>query len=99
MLFRIAQEALTNAAKHAGAERVTIELVEEADGLRLAVDDDGVGFDPASVPSSDAGDGVGLRGMRDRVDLFGGTLDLDSAPGRGTSIQVIMPLFPAEGDR
>jgi signal transduction histidine kinase len=84
-LYRIIQEALTNAVKHAGASRVTV-TAREADGaLQLSVTDDGSGFDP-SEPSS----GFGLAGMRERVLLLGGTLDVASGP-EGTRIEASLP--------
>src|SRR5687768_2075322 len=84
-LYRIIQEALTNAVKHAGASRVTV-MAREADGtLQLSVTDDGRGFDP-SAP----GAGFGLAGMRERVLLLGGTLDVTSGPG-GTRIDASLP--------
>ena len=84
-LYRIIQEALTNAVKHAGATRVAV-TAREADGtLQLSVTDDGSGFDP-SAP----GAGFGLAGMRERVLLLGGTLDVASGPG-GTRIEASLP--------
>jgi len=79
--YRIAQEALNNAAQHSGAGRVTIEATENDHTLRLRIADEGIGFDP-----EDAGDGFGLIAMRERVNLAGGTLELESAPGKGTTI-------------
>jgi len=79
--YRIVQEALNNAAQHSGAGRVTIEATENDHTLRLRIADEGIGFDP-----EDAGDGFGLIAMRERVNLAGGTLELESAPGRGTTI-------------
>jgi signal transduction histidine kinase len=84
-LYRIIQEGLTNAVKHAGASRVAVEASEAAGALRLSVTDDGHGFDP-SAP----GAGFGLAGMRERVLLLGGTLDVQSGPG-GTRIEATLP--------
>ena len=84
-LYRIIQEALTNAVKHAGATRVTVEA-HDADGtLRLSVTDDGRGFDPAAP-----GAGFGLAGMRERVLLLGGSLDVASGPA-GTRVEATLP--------
>ena len=84
-LYRIIQEALTNAVKHAGATRVAVEA-HDADGtLRLSVTDDGRGFDPAAP-----GAGFGLAGMRERVLLLGGSLDVDSGPA-GTRVEATLP--------
>lgn len=86
--YRLVQEALTNISKHAGARRVTV-LLEPGDAgrVRVAVEDDGCGFDPAtSKPSSH-----GLLGMHYRVESAGGRLRIDSAPGRGTRLEALLP--------
>jgi len=84
-LLRVVQEALTNVRKHAGASVVRIAL-RDVDGTPvLSVTDDGSGFDPTSVVASLTG-GFGLRSMRERVELLGGTLDVHTAPGDGTRI-------------
>jgi PAS domain S-box-containing protein len=91
-LYRIAQEALGNVAKHAQAKQVQVRLAR-ADGIvRLTISDDGVGFVPRS-----AGDfgGVGLVNMRERVRKLYGTLELESHPGRGTTIRAEIPFRPA----
>lgn len=88
-LYRIAQEALTNAQRHARATRIEVELACSGDCARLTVTDDGVGFDP----TSDADGGLGLRGMAERARLAGGELDLRSAPGSGTAVSVTIPLL------
>ncbi len=86
--YRLVQEALTNISKHAGARRVTVWLEPGAEGrVRVAVEDDGCGFDPAtSKPSSH-----GLLGMHYRVEAAGGRLRIDSAPGRGTRLEALLP--------
>jgi two-component system, NarL family, sensor kinase len=87
-LYRICQEALTNVARHAGAERATVRLVATPDRVRLAVEDDGSGFDAAGVPE----DRHGIVGMRERAEVLGGTLEVRSEPGEGTRIEVTVPL-------
>ena len=87
-LYRICQEALTNVARHAGAERATVRLVATPDRVRLAVEDDGRGFDAAGVPE----DRHGIVGMRERAEVLGGTLEVRSGPGEGTRIEVTVPL-------
>jgi signal transduction histidine kinase len=88
-LFRIVQEAFTNVLRYAGARSVHVSL-RQADGqLNLSVADDGSGFDPADVAP---GEHFGLVGMRERVTALHGTLDIDSAPGEGTRINVQLPL-------
>lgn len=90
MLFRVAQEAVTNAVKHAAARRVVITFARAGDRAELRVRDDGSGFEPATVER-----GLGLAGMRDRVAVHGGALAVASSPGRGTTVTVAVPLAPA----
>ena len=85
-VFRIVQESLSNVAQHARATRVNVSLVRMGDELRLAIDDDGVGFDAARVAESSAG--LGLQAVRKRVDATGGQMALETAPHRGTRISV-----------
>jgi signal transduction histidine kinase len=92
-LLRAAQEALANAAKHASAHRVNITLSFMQDQVNLDVQDDGVGFDPAqaTAPGADAR-GYGLPGMRERARQLGGSVEVDSHPGEGTTVTIVMPL-------
>jgi signal transduction histidine kinase len=91
-LFRVAQEAITNIAKHANADTVLIQCLERDGRVVIEIEDDGKGFSPASLPPPAARErGLGLLGMRERVELFGGTIEIDSAPGRGTRIAVGVP--------
>ena len=87
-LFRILQEALTNVMRHAEAHTVQLRLLREGDELCLSVSDDGRGFDVATVGR---GSSFGLVGMRERVLMMGGTLDIDSAPA-STTLSVRIPL-------
>src|SRR4029450_2737790 len=87
-LYRIAQEALTNVAKHSRAASVDVILERRADHVLLIVEDDGVGFDPAAL--GPAGQGFGLLGMRERGSLVGATLEIESAAGKGTTILLRM---------
>jgi len=92
-LFRVAQETITNIAKHAHADTVLIQILERDDRIAIEIEDDGEGFDPASLPPPAARErGLGLLGMRERVELFGGTIEIDSAPGRGTRVAIAVPL-------
>jgi signal transduction histidine kinase len=85
--FRVVQEALTNIARHAETHEAFVQLLADAEALTVVVRDRGQGFDPASAnPSS------GLSGMRERVELLGGTLTLDSGEGEGTVIAAEVPL-------
>jgi two-component system NarL family sensor kinase len=88
-LFRVTQEALTNVRKHAQAKRVHIALGFSEHGVRLAIGDDGIGFDVAAM-QLDPRRGIGLRNMRERMESIGGTLQVESARGR-TSIVAEVP--------
>jgi two-component system sensor histidine kinase UhpB len=83
-LFRIAQEALNNVAKHAGAKQVRIALAGEAEEIVIRVADDGAGFDPAAAAR---GKRWGMKTMRERAEAAGGRLEVDSAPGEGTIVR------------
>jgi PAS domain S-box-containing protein len=91
VLFRIAQEALTNVAKHAGASKVQIALGLQAGMLRLSVADDGRGFDATRLQPPTRQGGWGLMIMRERAESAGGRLRVESAPGEGTCIVVEVP--------
>ena len=92
-LFRIAQEALNNAVRHALARRAWVELDVGTDEVTLVVKDDGRGFDPERPPEDARGrEGFGLTGMRERANLLGGTLSIESGPRRGTRVTVTVPL-------
>ena len=90
-LLRIAQEAVANALKHAGASRIEVKLEVEARTLHLRIKDDGRGFDQQDVFSSHAGH-FGVIGMRERAERLGGELRLASNPGEGTEVVVTVPL-------
>lgn len=87
-VYRVVQEALNNTIKHAGASRAIVELVEDddRDEVRISIEDDGDGFDPIA-----ASDGFGINGMRERVELLGGSIEISSSPGRGTEIHATVP--------
>jgi signal transduction histidine kinase len=82
-LYLIFKEGINNIARHSGASRVEVELDGTKEGLKLRLSDDGKGFDPAARQ-----DGHGLVNMRRRAAAMGGKVDLESAPGRGTSLTV-----------
>ena len=91
-IFRIAQEAVTNIARHAHARNVTISL-DLVDGwIRLAVTDDGVGFDVASARRDPTRRRLGITGMEERVTLLGGTLQITSRPGHGSAVVMEVPV-------
>ncbi|MFG2075471.1 histidine kinase [Nonomuraea maritima] len=93
-LFRVAQEALSNIARHAGSRRVGVTLSYLDDTVLLDVRDDGTGFDPAAGGSR--GGGYGLDTMAQRVRGVGGTLSVESAPGQGTAVAAAVPAIPAD---
>ncbi|HXT40610.1 MAG TPA: ATP-binding protein [Candidatus Angelobacter sp.] len=90
-MYRVAQEALNNIARHAKASRVNIQLWQNAGEFHCCIRDDGVGFDPASLGTGD-GSTLGLQGMRERIHALGGTLQVKSAPQKGTEIQITVPM-------
>jgi two-component system sensor histidine kinase UhpB len=91
VLYRVGQEALSNVARHAGAETVTVLLQRQNGGVKLSIADDGRGFDSAA-PTHEDGHGFGLLGMRERVGMIGGTLEIRSVLGQGAEIVACAPL-------
>jgi signal transduction histidine kinase/streptogramin lyase len=90
-LLRIAQEALANAVKHAGARYIRVRLCYDKTAVRLVVSDDGRGFDPEAVVGAQAGH-FGLVGLRERATRLGAKLNLDSRPDRGTTVELVVPV-------
>jgi signal transduction histidine kinase len=93
-IYRIVQEALTNAAKHGGATKARVEVTEDESTVHIVVSDDGAGFDPGAATA-----GFGLLGMRERVELLGGTIEIESAPGSGTTVNVSVPAQRRDADQ
>jgi signal transduction histidine kinase len=92
-LYRIAQEALNNIAKHAKASTVNILLEGRQGAVSLILEDDGQGFEETTL--TDASDrGLGLAGMRERATLLGGSFEIESQPGQGTTVLVQIPVTP-----
>jgi two-component system, NarL family, sensor histidine kinase UhpB len=87
VIYRVAQESLTNALRHSGASEVTVSLRADAEDVTLAVTDDGEGL-PAELPR----DSSGIAGMRERALLVGGMLSLASVPGQGTEVRLTIPI-------
>ncbi len=92
-LYRVVQESLTNAARHADTREVSVSLALDGTDLRLSVADCGAGFDPGEVRART----MGLFGMRERVEALGGSLAIQSAPGAGTMVTATVPLRDAAG--
>ena len=95
-LFRIFQEGLQNILQHAKAKNVLVTVEQNATDLMMSVEDDGRGFNPASLETKTSahrqGHGLGLLGMKERTSLLGGTLSIQSKPGEGTNFMVTIPL-------
>jgi signal transduction histidine kinase len=87
-LFRIVQETLNNARKYSRSDRICVELAQENNWMRVEVRDWGIGFDPEAIGA----ERFGLRGIRERARLLGGTAEIDAKPGKGTRISVKLPL-------
>ncbi|MGE5390248.1 MAG: sensor histidine kinase [Deltaproteobacteria bacterium] len=89
-LFRLVQEAITNVKKHAGVKRAMVKIEDTGTYLTIVIKDDGCGFDPEAISSEK--ERYGIIGMKERVGLFGGELDIISSPGSGTQVIVKVPL-------
>ncbi len=87
-VYRIVQEALTNISRHARANEVSLRVRQDAGRISIRVEDDGVGFDPATADP----DRIGLLGMRERAELLGGNCAIDSSPSHGTVVEASIPL-------
>jgi len=87
--YRIVQEALNNVVRHARAKRVDVILEQRGNNLVLVIEDDGIGFNPEAVMRK--GGRLGLFGMRERTEMLGGELIIESKPGKGTTIVVEVP--------
>jgi signal transduction histidine kinase len=92
VLFRVAQEALTNVARHAQASRVEVSIQKLAEGISMKIKDDGKSFEVDRVLNAKGRNRLGLLGMRERLEMVGGSFDIKSAKGQGTTITAIMPL-------
>ena len=88
VLYRVAQEALTNVVRHAQARASSVVVTGSHGGVQLVIEDDGVGFDPQALTPAEQ---VGLMGMRERLELLGGSLGIESAPGEGCSVYARLP--------
>jgi signal transduction histidine kinase len=96
ILYRIAEEALANARKHARATRIEVLLMERDGGVLVGVKDDGTGFRPPGILQSTPGH-LGLTSMRERAEMAGGWCQIRSLPGAGTTVEFWVPLHPGEG--
>jgi signal transduction histidine kinase len=96
VLYRVAQEALTNVARHARARRARVQILRLSDTVRLEVRDDGRSFSAERMLSAEHSGHLGLLGMRERVEIVGGRFTVESAPGKGTTVTAEIP-FAAVG--
>jgi two-component system NarL family sensor kinase len=95
-LFRIAQEGVTNIQRHSGAKSAELRICYDEAVVRLIVMDDGVGFDPGRLQAEVIG--FGLAGIRERVESLGGEFQIESGPGRGTRLEIVIPARQQEGE-
>lgn len=86
IIFRVIQEVLNNVTKHANASEISIDVHQHEGSHQISITDDGVGFDVEGTKSA----GIGLRNMKDRIDLIGGRLLLESEPGKGTTVKIMI---------
>ena len=98
VLFRIAQEALTNVARHAHASQVDVSIQKLPGAIRMEIKDDGKSFEVERTLHAKGNKRLGLLGMRERVEMVGGTFCVESAPGKGTSIEVEIPFAKVRKD-
>jgi signal transduction histidine kinase len=91
VLFRVAQEALTNVARHAKASRVEVSIQKLPDGICMKITDDGKSFQVERTLHANNGKRLGLLGMRERLEMVGGKFNVESVPGKGTTIIAQIP--------
>lgn len=94
VLFRVAQEALTNVVRHAKARVVTLTISQRPDTIRMEISDDGKAFEVRKMQRSKSHKRLGLVGMKERVEMIGGTLSIDSVRNRGTTVRAEIPFMP-----
>jgi signal transduction histidine kinase len=92
--FRVVQESITNALRHAAAGHIQVRVIRTADHVSLAIHDDGRGFDPAAISGVDVAAHLGIVGMRERVRARAGLFRLTSRPGAGTDVEIDLPVQP-----
>jgi len=98
-LYRVTQEALTNVLKHAQASHVSVILEQKGDHVSLIIEDDGKGLDRSGETAAESRGKLGLLGVQERMELVGGTLQVESAPGKGTSLFLRIPLTSSSPGR
>ncbi len=98
MLFHATRELLFNVVKHAGVSAAELRLSSDTNELRIVVADDGVGFDLTRQPLQSTAAGFGLFSIRERITQLGGRLEIDTAPGQGTRVALIVPATASRPD-
>jgi signal transduction histidine kinase len=98
-LYRIAQEAFTNAIRHSRATRVEVRVVHEVSAVHCTITDNGVGFERVAFDGSRAAPGLGLAGMAERLSPLGGSLRIETSPGRGVRLDIHIPLEGSRADK
>jgi len=94
VLYRVIQEGVINSAKHAAPDTINVELFKRSDSIELKINDDGKGFDVKALERNQTQPkGIGLKTLRDRADIYGGSFLLESTIGQGTSLQFIWPIL------
>jgi signal transduction histidine kinase len=96
MLYRVAQEALTNVSRHAAASRVEVSIQKIADGICMKINDNGKSFEVERVLNARGRKRLGLLGMRERVEMVGGRFGIESVPGQGTTVTALIPAGKTE---
>ena len=92
VLYRVAQSALANVAQHAHATRVNVSIQKFPDAVRMEIHDNGTGFEVERVLFAKRHKRLGLLGMRERVEMVGGSFAVESSPGKGTTIRAMIPV-------
>jgi signal transduction histidine kinase len=98
ILYRVAQEALTNVSRHAQASRVGVAIQKSSSGICMTINDNGKSFSVEGKFNAKSGKRLGLLGMRERLEMVGGRFEITSAPGQGTTVTAEMPFSPVGKD-
>ncbi len=99
VLFRVAQEALTNVARHAHATQVKMSITEISGAIRMEINDNGKSFPVEKTLAANTNKRLGLVGMKERVEMVGGSLAIESKPGRGTTVRAEIPFKQERGKK
>jgi two-component system, NarL family, sensor kinase len=92
ILYRVVQECINNTIKHAEAKEIDLSMIKDEDGISVTIEDNGKGFAYDATKMDDEDEGIGLKNIRSRIAFLKGTVDFDSAPGRGTLVAIHVPV-------